>query len=295
MRIGPGEIFSLASAVTWALAVVSLRKSGETLPAFELNLFKNVLGLCLMVPTALLANGLIMPAYNGQEWAIVLVSGGLGMALADYLYLKALNTMGASRTGITASLYSPFVILLSVLFLGERLGLWQMLGFVLVMAGILMVTWRQNRAEISVKALRLGVLFGVSAVFFMAIGIVMVKGVLERHPFFWTATWRLVAGVGGMLLVAAFNRDWRQIRVNFSKPQPWLLITVASFLGAYLAMILWLAGYKLTQASIASVLNETSSAFIVLFAFLILGESLAPRKLAGLALTLSGVLLVLFG
>jgi drug/metabolite transporter (DMT)-like permease len=52
----------------------------------------------------------------------VLVSGLLGIAVADTWYLKALNMMGASRTGIVSSLFSPFFILLSAVFLGERLA-----------------------------------------------------------------------------------------------------------------------------------------------------------------------------
>ena len=48
---------------------------------------------------------------------------------ADTWFLKALNTMGASRTGIVAALYTPFVYLLSAVFLGESLNLWQLAGF----------------------------------------------------------------------------------------------------------------------------------------------------------------------
>ena len=58
-------------------------------------------------------------------------SGFLGIAVADTLYLRALNVMGASRTGIVSALYTPFVILLSAVFLDEMLSPWQWLGFAL--------------------------------------------------------------------------------------------------------------------------------------------------------------------
>ena len=41
-------------------------------------------------------------------------------------------------------------------------------------------------------------------------------------------------------------------------------------LGGYLAMLLWLAGYKLIPASDASIYTEAQGAFIVLFAWLFL-------------------------
>ena len=294
--VGLGEIFSVACAICWAFAVILFRKAGETLPAFELNLFKNITGFALMIPTLLLFENAPMPGYTPKEWFIVLTSGAIGIALADTWYLRALNLMGASRTGITASLFSPFVIILSVLFLGESLNGWQLGGFLLVMLGVLLVTWRQNRSEVSAADLKAGVLFGATSVLLMAIGVVMVKGVLETRPFLWTVEWRLVGGVVGMLIVASMRRgEWGRIKASFAKPQPWVTISIASVLASYVSMMLWLAGYKLTSASVASVLNESASGFIVLFAWLMLGESLAPRKLFGLLLTFAGVLLVLLG
>lgn len=287
--IGWGEFFSVACAVCWALAVVMFRRSGESLPAFELNLFKNVVGLALLVPTILLFSDAAWPGYSTAQWGLVLLSGFLGIAVADTWYLRALNLMGASRTGLVATLFSPFVIGLSTLFLGERLRPLQYLGFVLVLSGILLVTWRQRRQEIPPEALRRGVAFGVGAVFLMAAGIVLVKPVLTEHEFLWTVAWRLAAGVLGMLAYLAVFDGWRPVLERFRRPQPWRMIIAASVLGTYVSMILWLAGYKLTKASVASVLNETAAAFIVLFAWLFLGEALNRRKIVGMMLTFAGV------
>ena len=67
----------------------------------------------------------------------------------------------------------------------------------------------------------------------------------------------------------------------------------ASFLAAYVSMMMWLAGYKLIPASEASILNETANAWIVFLAWLMLGESIGARKVAGLALTSAGVAVML--
>lgn len=290
-----GEFYSVACAACWALAVILFRRSGETLPAFELNLFKNVLASVLMVPTILLVDGIGWPIFSGLEWLIMALSGLVGIAVADTWYLRALNLMGAARTGVVASLYSPFVILMSIYFLGEVLLWWQYFGFVLVLAGILLVTWRQNRRDVSLRAIRLGVAFGAASVLMMAVGIVMVKPILETRSFMWTMGVRLAAGAAGMLLFVHLTRGWQRSLVHFRSPQPWTIIILASLLGSYLSMMLWLAGYKLTEASIASVLNETAAAFIVLFAWLFLKEEMNWRRVAGIGLTFSGVgLMVVF-
>ncbi|MDX1624903.1 MAG: DMT family transporter [Wenzhouxiangellaceae bacterium] len=288
-----GEFFSVACAAVWAFAVILLRRSGETLPAFELNLVKNLLGLALMVPTVLLTEGFSLPGYTAGELSLVLVSGIVGIAVADTWYLRALNLMGAGRTGVVASLYSPFVIVLSMLFLGESLRAWQLAGFGLVLAGILLVTWRTNRRDVSARALRTGVAFGAGAVLMMAVGVVMVKPVLEGDDFFWTVLLRLAGGAAAMLIFVWATRGASMMMAHYRRPQPWPMILVAGFLATYLSMMLWLAGYRLTSASVAAVLNETAAAFIVLFAWWLLGEGMSRRRIAGVALTFSGVVVIL--
>ena len=291
---GWGEFFSISCALGWAFAVILFRKSGETLPAFELNLIKNVIGVAFILPTALLLGG-ATPDYGLSGWLLVLGSGVLGVAVADYLYLRALNLLGAGRTAITASLYSPFVIVLSMLFLGESLGPYQWVGFVFVLGGILMVSWHKHQTEVTPADLKKGIGFAVASVFLMALGVLMVKEILETESFYWTVHWRLVGGLGGLLVFTSLRREWPKIRENIHKPQPWLAIATGSFLASYLSMMFWLAGYKLIDATTASMLNETAGAFIVLLAWWFLKEPLTRRKLLGLCLTATGVLFVLNG
>jgi len=293
MIIGWGEFFALACAFSWALAIILFRRVDDALPPFELNLFKNLLGFSLLVPTLAFVEGFKLAAFSGQEIAVTLLSGFLGIAVADTWYLRALSLMGASRTGIVAGLLSPFVILLSILFLDESLRGWQLAGFALVMAGILLVTWRQNRREVDAAHLGRGVLYGVGAMFMMAVGIVMVKEILEVRPFLMTAEIRLAGGLGGMVIYVALRGRYQAVKQQFTKPLPWKLIITASFLGAYVSMMMWLAGYKLITASEASVLNETANAWIVLLAWLMLRESIGPRKVAGILMTTGGVIIML--
>jgi drug/metabolite transporter (DMT)-like permease len=241
----------------------------------------------------LLVNGFALPGYSPTELFLVFMSGLLGIAVADTWYLKALNMMGASRTGIVSSLFSPFVIFLSAVFLGERLVSWQWLGFMLVMSGVLLVTWRSHRSVVDSADVKRGAMYGVGAVFMMATGVVMVKDILETQPFLWTVELRIAGGICGMLVYMLVTAKWQSVKRNFSQPQPWGTVMFASFLGSYFALILWLLGYKLIDASVASVLNETNVAFIVFLAWLMLGEQINRRKLAGLALTVGGVIIMM--
>jgi drug/metabolite transporter (DMT)-like permease len=75
----------------------------------------------------------------------------------------------------------------------------------------------------------------------------------------------------------------------------WGYTISGSFAGAYLAMLVWLAGMKYTQASIASALNQMSSIFIFILAALVLHEKVTLLRVVGIILGVTGAVLVTFG
>jgi drug/metabolite transporter (DMT)-like permease len=288
--IGKGEAFAILSALAWAFGVILYKRLGERLPPLALNLRKNTLVLLALVPLLLAFHGFELPALGAAEVAICLASGLLGIGIADTLYFRALNQVGAARMGIVGNFYSPFVIVLAFAFLGERLSGMQLLGFVLVSAGVLVIGAAKGPA-VDAAALRRGLAIGVLAVLLMAVAIVMVKRVLEHADLLWVSTIRMLGGVAGMLVIGAFLGGARA-------PVPldgrgWLMLVVAAMVGQLLSMLLWLAGYKYTSASVAAILNETASVFIVVLAWIFLGERLTRRKAVGIGCTLGGVALML--
>ena len=96
-----------------------------------------------------------------------------------------------------------------------------------------------------------------------------------------------------MLAYALLRGRLAELRRHYAQPLPWGTITLASFLAAYVSMMMWLAGYKLIPASEASILNESANAWIVFLAWLMLGESIGARKLIGLSLACVGVAVML--
>ncbi|NVK21586.1 MAG: DMT family transporter [Kangiellaceae bacterium] len=295
--LGIGEIFSISCAICWAVAIVLFKHCGESLTANTLNLLKNCIGLLLLIPTALFLEGVILPNLTLVQWSIVLASGYFGIAIADSWYFEALRRLGAGRTAIVASLYSPFVVIFSIIILQESLETWQWLGFVLVLLGILLVVYQRHYKEIDKRQLLSGVAYAASSVLLTALGVVLVKPILENPAdslsdnFFWIVTFRLLAGVVGTLFFLLLKNKFKLVIEEFKTGKHnWSGLIIASVFASYLAMILWLAGFKYTSASVASVLNETANIFIVLLAWLFLKEELSKRKITGISLAFAGVL-----
>lgn len=292
MTFGPGEFFSLVCALAWAIAVILFKKSGESLAPFALSLIKNLMVLPLFALTLLLMPGLSLPDIPLQHLGIILLSGLLGIALGDTIYFHALNNIGASRMAAAQTLYSPFVILLSIAFLGERLNLWQCVGVALVLLGIFLVTYVRGAGVTDARLLWRGVAGAAISVLLMAAGVVMAKPMLEQHDFVWVVTLRIIGGVAGMLALTLWQRRVADLLREYRAVSHWPQITAGAFMGTYVSMMLWLAGYKYTAASIAAVLNELAAVFILLLAVFFLKERVNTRQVSGILLALVGVVLV---
>ena len=287
MTAGFGELCSILSALAWAIGLMFYRQLGSRLPPLQLNFLKNLLVLGMLVPAIPLLHGLAVPHFTGQQALAAVASGLLGIGVADTLYFRALNELGAGRMGVLGNFYSPFVIVLSYLFLDERLLPVQLLGFALVSLGVWVAAWPRSGGAVGRHAL-LGFGCALLAIVLMAISIILVKRVLEAQPLLWVTGLRMLGALGGMAVIALIRGETAQLAPP-THGMPWRKLALAAFIGQFLAMVLWLAGYKFTQASVAAILNETASVFILLLAAVWLKEPLTRRSLAGVGLTMAGV------
>jgi drug/metabolite transporter (DMT)-like permease len=292
--VGIGEAMALGSAATWAVGVILARQLGAHLPPLSLNLLKNGLVLVVLAPVALVVHADAWPTLPAAELAIVVASGVIGIALADTLYFRALNELGAGRMGVIGNLYSPLVLLLGFVFLDERLGAGQWVGFGLVGLGVLLVSRPPGEWKTHPQHTARGIMIGLFAIALMAIAIVMVKRTLETQPLLWVTLLRLAGAVVGLLVVATLPA--MRARMRFvAADVPWRRLLLAALIGQGLSMVLWLGGYKFTSASVAAILNESASVFLVVLAALWLREPLGKRAFIGVVLTFSGIACMLLG
>ena len=290
-----GEILALLTAMAWAVAVILFKKSGEKVHPIALNLFKNFLAVILFIPTMWLFGETLFRPVPARDYCLLLLSGALGIGLSDTLFFKSLNYLGAGMYSIVNCLYAPSIIVLSVIWLGESMTFLQILGAAMIVSAVLTATSRKGKGNLSRHDLFWGVLLGVIATAASAVGIVMIKTLLERSPLLWATEFRLFGGIAVLLVVLAFHSKRRQLLSSLLAANSKGYTVSGSIMGAYFSMILWLAGMKYTQASIASALNQTSNIFVFIFAAFLLKEQINTQRVIGIFLGVIGVLLVTFG
>ncbi len=299
----PGELFALLAALTWAVAMILFKYSGERVTPLALNLFKNAVGVVLLGATLLAAP--LLPSLLGSEslqqvlalpprsiWIMVL-SGVVGIALGDTLFFYGLNMVGVGIISIVDCLYTPFVFLFSYLLLSEQLTAVHVVGAALILSGVLVSAGHTPPPGATRRQLVVGVLIGSLAMASMAYGIVIAKPVLEGFPLVWAALIRLLAGTAALAGVALLSPTRRKLWSVFRPSTVWKTALPGALVGTYLAYMFWLGGFKYADASINAILNQTTVIFASILATVIVKERMTRRKAIAIGLAVLGVSVVL--
>jgi len=288
-----GETLALASAVVWAVAVILFRTSGKDVHPIGLNLFKNLFALLLLAAVMPALHKPLFPDATLTQTGLLLLSGFLGIAVSDTLFFMSLNILGASLAAIVDCFYSPFVIILSYVFLSERLNGWQLSGVLLIITAVLTVARKSHgeNGRISRKDLVRGIILGILAMLFVAIGIVLVKPMLSGVEIFWATGVRLVGGTLGVLAFLPLHPKRREVLRPLLDLSNWKTMIPASFLGSFLSLLFWMGGMKFAFVSVAAILNQMSTIFIFILAAVFLKEKATPWKIVAVVLAFIGAFL----
>ena len=116
---------------------------------------------------------------------IIILSGIIGIFLGDTLLFIALQKIGPRRNNILFSLAAPFTVILNISFLGIQMSFINLLGCFIVFIGVLIaITYgadkkNEHRWEKIQGSLIIGVIFGILAALCQAVGLIMMKPILD--------------------------------------------------------------------------------------------------------------------
>ena len=126
-------------------------------------------------------------------------------------------------------------------------------------------------------------MLSIIAIAMMAFAIVLMKPVLNKFQGdvgkqLWFVWLRLLPGfIIPLILFILKNRSRKDLISPFKEKNIWPPLLTAPFFSTYLGMSSWIIGMSLTKASTASILNQTATIFILIFARIFLNEPLIIR------------------
>jgi len=295
-----GSIFAISSAFFWAIAVIMFKKCGEVFSPISLNLYKSLVAAVLLVLIMIILNIPFFPERPMNDWLLLALSGFVGITLADMFFFMSLNRLGAGLVAIVECFYLPSVILFSFILLGEQLSPQAAIGGIMVLSAVFIGPYTKKRTsrkknKTEKKDLLIGIITGCISVILLAVGIVMIKEILEQTDVFWATFVRVAAGIVSLLIIVVFHPKRKQYLDELKFSRAWIVVLPASVCGNFIALLFWVAGMKYTTASQAGILNQMSTIFIFILAAVFLKEKITVNRSIAIAVAVTGACLTIFG
>ncbi|MCB2116800.1 MAG: DMT family transporter [Rhodobacteraceae bacterium] len=137
-----GQIAILGASLSYAFAATFARHATRGLRPEVAAAGMLTAGALVMVPAALLIDGLPTLAYHPATWAALIYLALCASALAYLLYYAVLTLAGAGNLSLVTLLIPPFAITLGALVYDEALAPRAYAGFALLALGLLILDGR---------------------------------------------------------------------------------------------------------------------------------------------------------
>jgi drug/metabolite transporter (DMT)-like permease len=139
------QLAVIAAALSYAFAGVWARKYLDGQPA-QMNALGMLTGsTVLMIPIAIMVDGVPRMDLAAGTWAALIALAVLSTSCAYLLYFAILRRAGAANLMLVTLLIPPFAIGLGAAFLNESLKPWAYLGLAIITAGIALTDGRALR------------------------------------------------------------------------------------------------------------------------------------------------------
>ena len=285
-----GDIYAILTALCWSSGVIFFDIAGRVLTSLQISLLKNIVGVLGFIGF-LVIQGESFPIFTQHEYFILILSGVIGVALGDILFLASLRRIGSGLSAIISTSYSVSIFILAYVMYQEVISVFAYLGGVLVIAGVIIGTMEKpdNRSP---RDIYIGSICGFLAYLFTAYSVLLLLPIMESHPVVPIALVRFSIGIIFSAAAIIYLNGYSSLKETVTKGFGHVSLLAGSFLGTFLSVIFWLAGYKYTLAGRAAIYNQLSTIFIIILAAIFLKEVMTKKKWAAVSLALAGAFIV---
>ena len=280
-------IFALVAFVGWGVGdifggIVS-RKIGGYSSAFWSYVFCLILA-SFYIPFA----GNPFQHLTLQSSLILLVLTPIGMVPLITLY-EGIKVGNASLVGTIGSSFAALVVVLSIIFLGDKINLRQVIAIVIIFTGLILSSLDLKTFNLKQLTTDKGVPYALISMVFWAIYFTFVRIPIREMGWFWPAyiSWW---GFPLVLIYMKFNK----IELRFPKEKN---IFIFSIIGASLLCAALFAFNIAVEKGQTAIVAPISGAYPILFAsiaYFVFKDRLNKQQISGIIITLLGIILLSF-
>ena len=294
-----GELSALFAALCWSVAVIIFKSASKEISPLLITALKNSIALLLFLIAFIIFD---IPfwygGFNNIDYFKIILSGCLGMGIADILFITALSKIGANRVAIINCFEPAVIYIFSIFMIGTFLTIQQLIGFIIVVLSILIISYEKDKFEIEKKIKLYGICIQLVAVILSSFGIVLIKPSLSLindsiELQIWVTVFRLFPGFVLSWIIFLFTKN----KINSLNPLMqsrviWKIL-ISSGLGTFFALSFWIIGYaNIETPPVASIIGQTSVIFILILSYLILNEKITKLRIISIITAVFGVILI---
>ena len=297
-----GSLIGLLGAALYGLSVVVYRSQSEEIKPVAISSIKMWVALPFMAIMVLIIPGIDSIFLPLTTIAILGISVTLGAVLGDTIYLWSQERIGVSYAFPLAMSFPIMTYFLTVIFLGEPPILTRLAGAIVAVIGVILISNEQNRnqepqenIETSSSPRRLdlwGIAGALTTAVLYAVGTTLLQVGIEGVDVIGGSFVRIV--IGSIAFTPMFAAA-RYKGMKWPTRRATKRVIVAGFFGMALGSLLYVGAVSMIGATIMSVIASTAPLFAIPVSVFVLKEKVTPIALVGVALTLSGIALVVMG
>ncbi|MCF2905317.1 DMT family transporter [Octadecabacter sp. CECT 8868] len=276
-------IFTLSGMFTLALTDNLIVLVSQTSSLWLFQTLRGIIAVGVILSLALI--GAVSLRAQRPFW-VILRNVFNATALLIYFACLAFLPIGIVAAGfLTAPI---FVLVLSILFRGEKAGVWRWGAVTLGFVGALMLVWPEdgNLEWYSALPVLAGLFYAISAigtrqwcegesVWVMTFAYIVILGL-------WGAIGLAVLTIWPVTNVSPEN-GW-VLRGYVPPDQTMMWVTIAQALGSVFGVLFLTKGYQLGEASYVAINEYSMIVFAAFFAWLLWGQTLGTVALVGMGL-----------
>ncbi|MCL4465521.1 MAG: DMT family transporter [Chloroflexi bacterium] len=290
-----GELAGLACAALWATISLMMRAVADRMPATAVNGMRCAIAASTLFLILLVSGRLDRLATMPQGTIIaIVVSGVVGQAVGDALFVASAKLIGASRA-LPLSGASPLLTVgLAIAFFGEQLPALALLGAVLVVGGVYLLATPVSpfrQVGFLAGADKRGLLLALVAAVCWSFSTLILRDGIGEVDLMAANTLRLVVAT-----ISLASLEIVMVGPRIPKGldrRAWALMLPAGAMSAF-SSLMYLTSVYYAGAAKASVINATSPLFGLPLALLFLHERISRRVVFGTGLCVLGLWLVLW-
>jgi drug/metabolite transporter (DMT)-like permease len=281
------SLYALMAISFWGVSFVSTKAVLGKLDPYSLLVIRFGIGTLFLLLLLLLQRHRLQISIKYVPHLLVL--GILGVFVHQLLQATALLTINASAAGWLISFSPVFTVILSMLFLHEKMSIPKAVGMVLAVTGVLIISTTRTGQSIQFT-MNIGFLLMVLSTFNWAIYSVLLKSLKIPYPPLVITFYMCLLG---LILTTPFiirNRGWEDLSLLNHSEWAHLL-----FLGVFvsgIAYLYWGKSLEVLEASKVSMFLYLEPIATLIAAVLLLKEKVLLISVAGGIIIIIGVIIV---